>query len=293
MNRLERFTKRAQRALSLAQEATVKLQHSAIDTEHLLLGLMQEEAGVAGTVLRELGLNRKQVEELVKELSAASSGETATPNLSSGVKRALEKAVAQANKLGHHYVGTEHLLLGLLEQKNSMAMTILDRLGITDQQVRQYTITKLEHIENDEPRPLGIPMAEERRRVLDMVDEGKITALEGAELLKNLQVAVVTYPFTTITPPFQTMTSPMFRFAGSTSIEKIQNRVLRMVVRKGDETQFELRHPMRDLHLDYVIFLQRLYSGEVGKIMDLKADDDKTIDVFIDKGEDEDDRDEE
>jgi hypothetical protein len=135
-------------------------------------------------------------------------------------------------------------------------------------------------------------MADERRKVLDMVDEGKITALEGAELLKNLQVAVVTFPFATIAPPFPSMTSPMFRVAGSTSIERIQNRVLRMVVRKGDETQFELRHPMRLLHLDYMIFLQRFYSGEVGKIMDLKADD-KTIDVYIDEGEDEEDTGEE
>jgi hypothetical protein len=291
MNRLERFTKRAQRALSLAQEATVNLQHSAIDTEHLLLGLMQEEAGVAGTVLRELGLNRKQVEELVKELSAASQAGSHSPHLSSGVKRALEKAVAQANKLGHHYVGTEHLLLGLLEQKNSTAMTILDRLGITAQQVRQYTMTKLEHTEDDEPRPLGIPMADERRKVLDMVDEGKITALEGAELLKNLQVAVITFPFATIAPQLPITTSPMFRVAGSTPIEKIQNRILRMVVRKGDETQFELRHPMRLLHMDYMIFLQRFYSGELGKIMDVKADD-KTIDLYIDEGEDEENEDE-
>lgn len=292
MNRMERFTRRARRALSLAQEATVHLQQSAIETEHLLLGLVGEEGGVAGTVLRELGLNRKQVEELVKELSAASKAEVSSPELSAGVKQTLERAVEQARKLGHNYIGTEHLLLGLLEQKNSTAMTILDGLGITAQQVRQYTMTKLEHTEDDQPRALGFPMADERRRVLDMVDEGKITALEGAELLKNLQVAVVGFPFANIAPPFPTTTSPMFSFTGSTPFEKIQNRVLRMVVKTGDETQFEFRHSLRNLHWDYMVFLRRFYSGELGKIMDLKADD-KTIDVYIDEGEDEEDGDEE
>jgi hypothetical protein len=290
MNRMERFTNRARRALSLAQEETVSLQHGSIDTEHLLLGLVREEGGVAGTVLRELGLNRKQVEELVKELSAASKTEVSSPELSTGAKRALEKAVDQARKMGHNYIGTEHLLLALLEQKNCTAMTILDRLGITAQQVRQYTMTKLEANEDDQPRsstPFTYPMMDERIKVLNMVNEGKITALEGAELLKALQITAVPIP----TFPVRGWTQTIIP-AGSTPMDKNQKRILRMVVRKGDETQFELRHPVWQLHGDYAIFLQRFYSGELGKIMDLKADD-KTIDLYIDEGEDEEDTGEE
>jgi hypothetical protein len=247
---------------------------------------MQEEAGVAGTVLRDLGLNRKQIEELVKELNDAAQTEVSSPELSPGVKRALEKAVAQANKLKHDYIGTEHLLLGLLEQKNSTAMTILNRLGITTQQVRQYTMTKLEHTE-DEPSRVSstftYPLADERLKVLKMVDEGKITALEGAELLKALQITAV--PFPAFPPSGWTLTLIP---AGSTPMDKIQKRILRMVIRKGDETQFEFSHPIWQLHGDYSIFLQRYYSGEIGKIMDFKAKDDKTIDVYIDESEDED-----
>jgi hypothetical protein len=283
MNRMERFTKRARHALSLAQEATTTLHHNAIDTEHLLLGLVREDAGVAGTVLRELGLNRKQVEELVKELSAASQGEVSSPELSPDVKRALEKAVAQANKLGHNYVGTEHLLLGLLEQKNSTAMTILDRLGITAQQVRQYTMTKLEVTEDDRSRGTSTftyPLSDERRRVLDMVDEGKITALEGAELLKSLQIVAAPFPMGT---NWVQQLLPL----GNKPIDQLQNRVLRLVIRKGDKTEFELRHSMRQLNGDYLLLLNRFYSGEIGKIMDFKGDDDKTIDLYIDEADDE------
>jgi hypothetical protein len=283
MNRMERFTNRARQALSLAQEGAEKFQHSSIDTEHLLLGLVREEGGIAGSVLHDLGLNRQQVERLVKELGDSGKRSAKTqPELSPGVRQTLEKAVDQARRMGHPYIGTEHLLLGLLEQKNSTAMTILDRMGIDAKTVRQYTLRKLEHTDDEHTRlsNVGYPLADERRKVLDMVDEGKITALEGAELLKHLQV---------VATPFPMGMGWMHQFTplGSTPIEQMQKRTLRFVVRKGDETQFELRHPFLQVASDYMILLNRFYSGEVGKIFDLKADD-KTIDVYIDEAEDED-----
>src|SRR5215470_10088106 len=96
-NKMERFTQRARRVLSLAQEAAERLKHNYIGTEHMLLGLMREEGGVAGRVLRDLGLEEKRVEELVKDLTRATTRIPATTlDLSPGTKRVLELAVDEA-----------------------------------------------------------------------------------------------------------------------------------------------------------------------------------------------------
>jgi len=139
-NKMERFTQRARRVLSLAQEEAERLQHNYIGTEHLLLGLMREEGGVAGRVLRELGLEQRRVEELVERLTRAS---TRTPSaqldLSPGTKRVLELAVDEARRMGHHYIGTEHLLLGLVRQSEGVAIEVLKRLGVSPEEVRRQT----------------------------------------------------------------------------------------------------------------------------------------------------------
>ena len=139
-NKMERFTQRARRVLSLAQEEAERLQHNYIGTEHLLLGLIREEGGVAGRVLRELGLEQKRVEELVERMTRAStrSGTTA-PELTPGTKRALELAVDEARRMGHHYIGTEHLLLGLVRLPEGVAIDILKRLGVSPEEVRRQT----------------------------------------------------------------------------------------------------------------------------------------------------------
>ena len=103
-NKMERFTQRARRVLSLAQEEAERLQHSYIGTEHLLLGLMREEGGVAGRVLSELGLDQRRVEELVERMT--SSKRTTGPaqmDLSPSTKKVLELAVDEARRMGHHY----------------------------------------------------------------------------------------------------------------------------------------------------------------------------------------------
>lgn len=139
-DQMERFTQRARRALSLAQEEAERLQHSSIGTEHLLLGLIREEGGVAGRVLRELGLELPRVEELVKRLSKESnSNPDVELGLSPGTKKVLEYAVDEARRMGHHYIGTEHLLLGLIREAQNPALEVLRRLGISPQEVRRQT----------------------------------------------------------------------------------------------------------------------------------------------------------
>jgi len=137
---MERFTQRARRVLSLAQEEAERLQHNYIGTEHLLLGLIREEGGVAGRVLRELGLEQKRVEELVERMTRASTRSgTTSPELSPGTKRVLELAVDEARRMGHHYIGTEHLLLGLVRLPEGVAIDILKRLGVSPEEVRRQT----------------------------------------------------------------------------------------------------------------------------------------------------------
>jgi len=139
-NKMERFTQRARRVLSLAQEEAERLQHNYIGTEHLLLGLMREEGGVAGRVLRELGLEQNRVEELVERLTRASTRTTPVQlDLSPGTKKVLELAVDEARRMGHHYIGTEHLLLGLVRQSEGVAIDVLKRLGVSPEEVRRQT----------------------------------------------------------------------------------------------------------------------------------------------------------
>jgi ATP-dependent Clp protease ATP-binding subunit ClpA len=137
---MERFTKHAMGVLGRAQEEAVQMQHQMIDTEHILLGLMTDESSVAGRVLLDMGLERQRVEELVLELVPA--GPQRTPRhleLSSRVKRLLELSVDEARRMGHHYIGTEHLLLGLVRLPKGVAIEVLKQSGVSPEEIRKHT----------------------------------------------------------------------------------------------------------------------------------------------------------
>ncbi|MEM7531049.1 MAG: ATP-dependent Clp protease ATP-binding subunit [Chloroflexota bacterium] len=139
-DKLERFTKRARRVLTLAQEEALRLNHNHIGTEHLLLGLVREENGVAVTVLRELGTDPGQVVRAVER--TVGRGERAPfgkPSLAPRTKRVIELAVDEARLMGHHYIGTEHLLLGLIREGDGIAVNVLRGLGINLDRVRTQT----------------------------------------------------------------------------------------------------------------------------------------------------------
>ncbi len=155
-NKMERFTQRARRVLSLAQEEAERLQHSYIGTEHLLLGLMREEGGVAGRVLRDLGLDQRRVEDLVERMTRAGqrSG-NARLDLSPGTKKVLELAVDEARRMGHHYIGTEHLLLGLVRQSEGIAIEVLKRLNVSPEEVRRQTRRVLQESPVQRPPTAG------------------------------------------------------------------------------------------------------------------------------------------
>jgi len=136
---MERFTQRARRVLSLAHQEAERMRHNYIGTEHLLLGLIREEGGVAGRVLRELGLEPERVQEIVERLTGTGSYRGGKLDLSPGTQQVLEYAVDEARRMGHHYIGTEHLLLGLVRYGEGVAMDVLRKLGITPEQIRRQT----------------------------------------------------------------------------------------------------------------------------------------------------------
>ncbi len=139
-DKFDRFTKRARRVLTLAQEEAQRLNHNYIGTEHLLLGLVREENGVAVRVLRDLGVDPRQIRERVER--TVGRGQRAMYgklSLTPRTKRVIELAVDEARRLGHHYIGTEHLLLGLVRAGEGVAVDVLKGLGIGLDKVRSQT----------------------------------------------------------------------------------------------------------------------------------------------------------
>jgi ATP-dependent Clp protease ATP-binding subunit ClpC len=156
---MERFTQRARRVLSLAHQEAERARQNNIGTEHLILGLMDEEGGVAGRVLRDLGMTPERVREVVLRVSGAATD--FDPNhieLAAETQQVLEYAIEEARRLGHHYIGTEHILLGLIRVE-STGLEVLRRLGITADQIRRQTRRVLNESasSSSSPTPAGGP----------------------------------------------------------------------------------------------------------------------------------------
>ncbi len=135
---MERFTQRARRVLSLAHQEAERARREVIGTEHLLLGLMEEDGGVAGRVLHELGLETERVREIIRRLAPGGGTPSKKLELAPDTQLVLENAIEEARRLGHHYVGTEHILLGLVRTEGT-ALEVLSKLGITPEQIRRQT----------------------------------------------------------------------------------------------------------------------------------------------------------
>jgi ATP-dependent Clp protease ATP-binding subunit ClpC len=135
---MERFTQRARHVLALAHQEAESAHQGFIGTEHLLLGLLAEDGGVAGRVLRELGLEIERVREMIQRVSSDGDYESGKIELAPDTQQVLEFAIDEARKMGHHYIGTEHLLLGLVRSEGT-AMEVLKKLGVTPDQVRRQT----------------------------------------------------------------------------------------------------------------------------------------------------------
>ena len=143
-SRFEKFSERARRVLTLAQEEAQRFNHANIGPEHVLLGIVGEPDGVAAKVLVNMGVSlnkvRSAVEFIIGHGEATTRGEV---GLSPGAKRVIELAIDEARYIGHNYIGTEHLLLGLLREGEGIAARVLDSLGVTLEKVRAE-ITKVQ-----------------------------------------------------------------------------------------------------------------------------------------------------
>src|SRR5579859_5012213 len=143
-DRFDRFTERARKVLSLAQEEAQRFQHNYIGTEHLLLGLVREGDGVAAKVLANMGVElnkvRSAVEFIIGRGDRMVMGEI---GLTPRAKKVIELAVDEARRLNHHYIGTEHLLLGLVREGEGIAAGVLQSFGIQLEQVRKSTLAML------------------------------------------------------------------------------------------------------------------------------------------------------
>ena len=139
-SRFEKFSERARRVLSLAQEEAQRFNHNYIGTEHILLGLVRETEGVAARVLHNLGVELSKVRSAVEFIIGR--GEKSVPGeigLTPRAKRVIELAVDEARRLNHSYIGTEHLLIGLLREGEGVAAGVLESLGVTLEKVRNET----------------------------------------------------------------------------------------------------------------------------------------------------------
>ncbi|NOV95990.1 ATP-dependent Clp protease ATP-binding subunit [Isoptericola halotolerans] len=189
----ERFTDRARRVVVLAQEEARMLNHNYIGTEHILLGLIHEGEGVAAKALESLGISldgvRAQVTEIIGEGQQAPSGHIPfTPR----AKKVLELSLREALQLGHNYIGTEHILLGLIREGEGVAAQVLTKMGADLNKVRQQVIQLLSGYQGKEPVAAGGPQEGQPsgsavldqfgRNLTQAAREGKLDPVIGRKL---------------------------------------------------------------------------------------------------------------
>ena len=152
------FTDRVRKVLAMAREEAIRLQHDYVGTEHILLGLIREGEGVAAAVLMNLNVDLEQIHERIEESVKKGKATIALGELpyTSRAKKVLEYAMAEARELNHSYVGTEHLLLGLLREEKGIAAQVLNSLGLSLEDARGETLKLLgSDVNPSQPSPPG------------------------------------------------------------------------------------------------------------------------------------------
>lgn len=194
------FTERVRHVLGYAREEANELHHEYVGTEHILLALIREGEGVASTVLHNLGVDEEQMRERMLGIIMRGKSDSARADLpyTSRAKKVLELAMHEARMLNHTYVGTEHLLLGLVAEKKGIGAQVLIEAGVTLDAAREETLRLLGTPEVQEARTIqehrkvprapraGIPLAERARRVIarayDVASERGEVCVRGAHV---------------------------------------------------------------------------------------------------------------
>ena len=173
-----KFTPRAEEALRLAQEAAEDMGHGYVGSEHLLLGLLREEEGIAHRVLEENGLTDELVCDILhRSVGTGVSGAAPSQGLTPRAKSAVELAVSEAARTGAGYIGTEHLLMGLLREGNNMALRILRTVGIDPKKLYSAVVKKL----NEAPRTAAVSGSASAP-----AQEGGKTLIQSAQLRNSI-----------------------------------------------------------------------------------------------------------
>ena len=178
-SRFEKFSERARRVLTLAQDEAQRFSHTYIDTEHILLGLVREDEGVAAKVLISLGVGlnkiRSALESTMGRSEKPSSGEI---GLTPAAKKVIEIAIDEARHLGHNYIGTEHLLLGVLRGGTGIATEVLSSFGVTLEKARAETV----HVLSQGMPKSRLARATSRTPVLDQLGIDLTVAARAGKL---------------------------------------------------------------------------------------------------------------
>jgi ATP-dependent Clp protease ATP-binding subunit ClpC len=174
----ERFSQRARRVVVLAQEEARLLNHNYVGTEHILLGLIREGEGVAAKALESLGISletvRQQVEKMIGRGQQPPSGHVPfTPR----AKKVLELSLREAQALGHNYIGTEHILLGLIREGGGVAAQVLVKLGADLNRARQQVVQLLHGYQGKDVTGEGPPLPDDAPAQVDSLDR-RLAAIE-------------------------------------------------------------------------------------------------------------------
>ncbi len=279
MSRVERFTQRARRILAAAQEETEKLRNSSIETPHLLLGMLRVEDSVAYRVLNELRISYDRVLPLVRSANPSEPSPPTQHDLSPEVRRLLESSVQVARQRGDQYIGSEHLLLALVKGDDKSIRYLMRQINLEPQVVRTCVERVLQEEKTadlpatkpfvqDEPmleedsQPVSAAQSEPnaRAKVLQMVDSGKISAAEGAELLKAMRLASVPMPGSS---GFLLM--PM----DDVNFDDLRQRSVRVVIRRGNGVALDVSLPFEQAQNELFRLMRGVYSGVQGALLDL------------------------
>ncbi|MCK4304061.1 MAG: ATP-dependent Clp protease ATP-binding subunit [Candidatus Eisenbacteria sp.] len=184
----DKFTERVRKVIFLAREEASRLQHDSIGTEHLLLGLLREGEGIAATVLGNLGLDLDAIRQGVENMVAHMGGTLTIGEIpfTANARRVLELAVDEARQMGHNYVGTEHLLLGLIREGEGVAAKVLLDMAVDRKKIREETLKLLGgHPGSPQPeaeeRPETPSLNQFGRDLTELAKEGKLDPVLGRE----------------------------------------------------------------------------------------------------------------
>ncbi len=284
MTRVERFSHRARRILAAAQEEAEATRSSAIETPHVLLGMLRVPDSVACRVLNELRIDYDRTLPIIRSALPGEPNPVKNIGLAPETKRLLESSVDVARKRGEHWIGSEHLLLALVKGDDKAIRYLMRQINLEPQVVRSCVERVLQQggddlpgteplMDDDPTRMQTGPLGQEsepdtRMRVLQMVESGRITAMEAAELLKAMRYAAV---------PVPGEGSFVLMPLDAVNFDDLRQRSLRIVVRDGESNviKAEVTLPFDRMQNEIFRLLRGAYNGSQGKLVDLDGGEDR------------------